>query len=88
MDLLDKHIDSFKFFFILISLSGLFFFISSFLVSSPILTNIALDDPLYLIFRIVIFLIFLVCSTFIVKWRKLILKTEKQANGMNVSLQE
>ena len=77
MDLLDKHIDSFKFFFILLSLAGLFFFISSFLVTNPILTNIALDDPLYLIFRIVVFLVFIVCMIFIVKWRKLIVKYEK-----------
>ncbi|CDW71157.1 zinc finger protein [Stylonychia lemnae] len=88
MDLLDRNLDSFKFFFILLSLAGLFFFISSFLVTNPILTNILLDDPLYLIFRIVIFIVFLVSAAFGIKWRKMLASNDKQANGMNMSLQE
>eukprot|EP00347_Sterkiella_histriomuscorum_P004640 403359685 len=88
MDLLDKNIDAFKFFFILLSLVCLFFFISSFLVSNSILSNILLDDPLFLTFRGAFMSITIICLYFIYKWRRMINVQDKQANGMNNNLQE
>lgn len=86
MDLLDRNMDTFKFFFILIGLCGLFYFISFFLVKNVILLDVLRDDPMFLTFRFLISAVVALCTWFIKKWRHMIVEQERKANGMNNNL--
>lgn len=86
--MLDKHLDSFKFFFIMLALLACFFMIVCIISSRPLILDIASNDPLFLVFRLLFFLFFLVCLRFASRWRLMLTAHFRLTAGMNYTLQD